>query len=413
SQTNSSSTGARSSGAGPLAGLRVIELGQLLAGPFVGSRLADFGAEVIKIEPPGNGDPMRQWGHHRFEGKPLWWPVLARNKKSVTANLRDPQGQELVRRLAAEADALVENFKPGTLEKWGLGPEELHKINPRLIIVRVSGFGQTGPYSERPGFASVGEAMGGIRYINGAPDQPPPRFGISLGDTLTALFAFEGLLMALYWRDVKGNGKGQVVDAAINESCFAMLESALPEFDKLGVVRKPSGTSLPNVAPSNIYKTSDGAWMVIAANLDPMFRRLCKAMGRPELADDPAYVNHKARGENAEVLDDLISRWTSTMDKAQLTAVLDEAGVVCGPIYTIEDIANDPHYQARGMIQKVKDPRFGEIAVPGAVPKLSETPAEIAWLGPEMPGSHNDEIYRGVLKFDAETIERMKSAGVI
>jgi crotonobetainyl-CoA:carnitine CoA-transferase CaiB-like acyl-CoA transferase len=400
-------------GAGPLAGLRVIELGQLLAGPFVGSRLADFGAEVIKVEPPGTGDPMREWGHHRYEGKALWWPVLARNKKSITANLRDPRGQELVRRLVAEADALIENFKPGTLEKWGLGPDDLHGVNPRLIIVRVSGFGQSGPYSSRPGFASVGEAMGGIRYINGSPNQPPPRFGISLGDTLTALFAFEGLLMALYWRDVRGTGQGQVVDAAINESCFAMLESALPEFDKLGIIRKPSGTSLPNVAPSNIYETQDGAWMVIAANLDPMFRRLCHAMGRAELADDPRFVSHKARGENTEELDAIISEWTLRLTKAELVRALDAVGVVCGPIYSIEDIAHDPHFHARGMIQRVADPRFGELAVPGTVPKLSETPTSIFWLGPAEPGSHNNQVYRDLLKLDDAELSRMKAEGVI
>jgi formyl-CoA transferase/succinyl-CoA--D-citramalate CoA-transferase len=398
--------------AGPLSGVRVIEMGQLLAGPYVGSRLADFGAEVIKIEPPGAGDPMRQWGHHRYDGHCLWWPVLARNKKSVTADLRRPEGQALARDLLARADALVENFKPGALERWHLGPDELHALNPRLIIVRVSGFGQTGPYAGRPGFASVGEAMGGIRSVNGFPDRPPPRFGISLGDSLTALFAFEGLLMALYWRDA-GGGRGQVVDAAIVESCFSMLESALPEYDRCGAVRQPSGTGLPNVAPSNLYRTSDGSWMVIAANLDPMFRRLCEAMGKPGLADDPRFANHRARGENADQLDQLIGAWTETLATFELTQVLDAHGVVCGPIYTIADIAADPHFQARGMIRRFADPRFGTIAVPGIAPRLSETPGEIAWLGVAEPGAHNSEIYGGLLGLSDDEIARLKTDGVI
>ena len=398
---------------GPLAGIRVIEAGQLLAGPFVGSRLADFGAEVIKVESPGAGDPMREWGHHRYEGHSLWWPTLARNKKSVTANMRDPRGRDLVRRLAATADAMVENFKPGTLEKWQLGPEDLHKDNPRLIIVRVSGYGQTGPYADRPGFASVGEAMGGIRYINGFPDQPPPRFGISLGDTLTALFAFEGLMMALYWRDAGGGGKGQVIDASIVESCFSMLESTLPEFDKCGVVRKPSGTGLANVAPSNIYETSDGAYMVIAANIDPMFRRLCQAMGQPGLAEDPRFVSHVARGHNMATLDGIIGEWTRTLSKEELFSVLDANGVVCGPIYSIADIAADPHFQARDMILRRSDPRFGDIAVPGIAPKLSETPGDVSWLGADRPGKDNEEVYGSILGIDTAGMKLLADEGVI
>jgi crotonobetainyl-CoA:carnitine CoA-transferase CaiB-like acyl-CoA transferase len=386
---------------GPLAGLKIVEMGQLLAGPFVGTRCADFGADVIKVENPGAGDPMREWGHHRYEGQSLWWPTLARNKKSVTADLRTDEGRDFVRALLADADALVENFKPGTLEKWGMSPDELHAINPRLVIVRVSGYGQTGPYSQRPGFASVGEALGGIRYINGYPDQPPPRFGISLGDTVTALFAFEGLLMALYWRDTAGNGKGQVVDASISESCFSLMESALPEYDKLGFVRQPSGTGLANVAPSNVYPTKEGDHVIIAANVDPMFRRLCQAMGQPELAQDPRYVDHKSRGDNAAELDGLIADWTRTHDKKTLSAILEENGVVCGPIYTIADIVEDPHFQARGMIREIEDPRFGTIKVPGVSPVLSETPGDISWLGAATPGQHNDEV-RGALKKAAE-----------
>ncbi len=398
---------------GPLSGVRAVELGQLLAGPFVGARIADFGAEVIKVETPGSGDPMRDWGQRRHRGRSLWWPVLARNKKSVTANLREARGQDLVRRLCAEADALIENFKPGTLEKWGLGPEELHRVNPRLVVVRVSGFGQTGPYAGRPGFASVGEAMGGLRHINGYPDRPPPRCGISLGDTLTGMFAVQGLLMALYWRDALGGGKGQVVDAAISESCFTMMESALPEYDALGIVRGPSGTSLPRIAPSNIYPTRDGKWVVVAANLDPLFRRLCQAMGKPEWADDARFETHEARGERQEELDGLIAEWTETMTAAELDALLDAHGVVCGPIYTIADIAGDPQFLDRGMVRRFDDELLGDIAVPGVAPRLTETEGDVAWLGPPEPGCHNEEIYGGLLGLSDGELAELRGEGII
>ena len=398
---------------GPLSGVRVIEMGQLVAGPFVGSRMADFGAEVIKVESPGQGDAMRHWGHHRYKGRSLWWPVLARNKKTISANLREKRGQDLVRQLIAQADVLVENFKPGTLEKWGLDPESLHVINPGLIIARVSGFGQTGPYSSRPGFASVGEAMGGLRYINGFPDQPPPRTGISLGDSLAGMFATQGVLMALYWRDTIGKGKGQVVDASITESCFAMLESALPEYDKVGFIRQPSGTGLANVSPSNIFPTKDEKWVVIAANLDAMFNRLCDAMEQPELADDPRYSTHQVRGENCDELDARIAEWTRGFTAAELDVRLDKHGVVSGPIYSIEDIANDPHFQARDMIQRYQDDDLGDIAVPGFVPVLSETKSEIAWLGSSEVGAHNEEIYCGLLGMTQTELQELKNDGII
>jgi len=398
---------------GPLSGVRVIEMGQLVAGPFVGSRMADFGAEVIKVESPGRGDAMRHWGHHRYKGRSLWWPVLARNKKTISANLREKRGQDLVRQLIAQADVLVENFKPGTLEKWGLDPESLHVINPGLIIARVSGFGQTGPYSSRPGFASVGEAMGGLRYINGFPDQPPPRTGISLGDSLAGMFATQGVLMALYWRDTIGKGKGQVVDASITESCFAMLESALPEYDKVGFIRQPSGTGLANVSPSNIFPTKDEKWVVIAANLDAMFNRLCDAMEQPELADDPRYSTHQVRGENCDELDARIADWTRGFTAAELDVRLDKHGVVSGPIYSIEDIANDPHFQARDMIQRYQDDDLGDIAVPGFVPVLSETKSEIAWLGSSEVGAHNEEIYCGWLGMTQTELQELKNDGII
>ncbi len=398
---------------GPLAGIRVIEMGQLLAGPFTAARLADFGAEVIKVETPGAGDPMREWGHHRYQGKCLWWPILARNKKSVTANLREEKGQEMVRKLLAGADVLIENFKPGTIEKWGLGPEALHAINPGLVIVRISGFGQTGPYSSRPGFASVGEAMGGLRYINGFPDQPPPRAGISLGDTLTGMFAVQGCLMALYWRDALGGGRGQVVDASITESCFAFMEGALPEYQKLGVIREPSGTGLANVSPSNIFPTRDGKWVVIAANMDSLFRRLCQAMGQPELADDPRYVTHKVRGDNADELDGRIAEWSKTLTAEELDKLLDDHGVVVGPIYTMADIVNDPQFQARDMIRNVEDEFFGEIAVPGFVPKLSDSESKIAWLGPPEPGLHNREVYAELLGLTDDDLAELAEEGII
>jgi len=398
---------------GPLAGVRVIEMGQLLAGPFTSSRLADFGAEVIKVETPGKGDPMREWGHHRYNGRPVWWPILARNKKSVTANLREERGQDLIRHLVRKADVLVENFKPGTLEKWDLGPDDLHKINPGLIIGRISGYGQTGPYADRPGFASVGEAMSGMRYINGFPDMPPPRNGISLGDTLTGMFAAQGILMALYQRDALGGGKGQVVDAAITESCFQLMEGTLPEYDKASVVRKPSGTGLPNVAPSNIYPTKDGTYVVIAANIDPMYRRLCTAMDKPELADDPRFVDHKARGENAEELDGLIGAWSSTMTAAELTQHLDDHGVVVGPINSIADLVEDPHFQAREMFLTVKDDFFGDFKVPGFAPRLTETESSVAWLGPPEVGAHNAEIYGDLLGMNEQELETLAADGII
>ena len=398
---------------GPLAGVRVVELGQLLAGPFATTRLADFGAEVIKVETPGKGDPMREWGHHRYEGKCLWWPVLARNKKSVTANLRETRGQDLVKGLTSKADVLVENFKPGTLEKWGMSPDELHETNPALIIARVSGFGQTGPYADRPGFASVGEAMGGLRYINGFPDQPPPRSGISLGDTLTGIFAAQGVLMALYWRDALGGGKGQVVDASIMESCFTMMESSLMEYDKLGIVREPSGTGLANVAPSNIYPTKDGKYVVIAANVDSMFKRLCEAMGQPELATDERFVDHNARGNNVALLDGLVAEWTSTMTVKELDAHLEKHGVVTGPIYSIADIAKDPHYRDRKMVRQVNDEALGSIAVPGVAPRLSKTEGDIAWLGPQELGSHNKEIYGSLLGISDNELDELSNDGII
>jgi crotonobetainyl-CoA:carnitine CoA-transferase CaiB-like acyl-CoA transferase len=399
-------------GDGPLAGVRVLELGTLLAGPFVGRLLGDFGAEVVKAEPPGQGDPLREWGPHRYKDRSLWWPVQSRNKKLITLNLRDPRGQDLCRRLAAVSDVLVENFRPGTLERWGLGPDELHAVNPGLIVARVSGYGQTGPYADRAGFASAGEAMGGLRYINGFPDQPPPRTGISFGDSIAAMFAAQGILMALYHRDAHG-GRGQVVDASIMESCFALLESMVPEYDRLGVVREPSGTVLGHVAPSNVYKSRDGKWMVIAANAENLWQRLCKTIGRADLLEDPRFATHRGRGEHMAELDGIIGAWAAERDAAEIDRILNDAKIVCGPVNTIADIFEDPQFRARDMLIPMDDPELGPITAPGIVPKLSGTPGAAAFTGSWTLGEFNDEIYGGLLELDEAERAALAEDGVI
>jgi formyl-CoA transferase len=402
-----------SNGPGPLAGVRVVELGMLLAGPFTGRLLGDMGADVIKVEPPGQPDPLREWGKARYEGRSLWWPVQSRNKKCVTLNLRHEAGQRLLLELAKESDVLVENFRPGTLEKWGLGPEQLWEANPRLVIARVSGYGQTGPYAPRAGFASVAEAMGGIRYINGFPDEPPPRLHISLGDSLAGMFAVQGVLAALYWRDALGGGRGQVVDVSLMEGCFALLESTVPEYDRLGIVRGPGGTGLKGVAPSNIFKSSDGKWMVIAANADKVFGRLCAAMDMPELADDPRFASHLARGDNQEELEGIVGDWAGRHTAAEIDRVLNDAGVICGPIYTIADIFEDEQYRARDMLVSHEDAEFGEFIGPGIVPKFSETPGQVRWSASWEEGSHNRDVYGGLLGLSDEELEELKEQGVL
>lgn len=394
----------------PLDDLRVIEIGQLLAGPFCGQLLGDFGAEVIKIEDPGRGDPMREWGREKPYGKSLWWPVVARNKKSVTANLRDPRAQELVRRLVVDADVLLENFRPGTLERWGLSPDALWEINPRLIITRVTGFGQTGPYAARAGYGSIGEAMGGIRYVTGDPDRPPARAGISLGDSLAATFACLGTLVALHHRT--RTGRGQVVDSAIYEAVLAMMESLLPEYQVAGYQRERTGTTLPNVSPSNVYPTSDGEMVLIAANQDTVFRRLVEVMGEPELADDPRYATHSARGESMEELDGRIARWSSTVPADQLLERLHGGGVPAGRIFRARDMFADPHFAAREAIVRLTHPELGEFAMHNVVPKLSESPGAVRRVGPEL-GEHNEEIYHHLLGLSADDIASLHSAGVI
>jgi formyl-CoA transferase len=395
----------------------MVELGTLLAGPFAGRLLGDMGAEVIKVEPPGKPDALRDWGQARYEGRTLWWPVQTRNKKCITLNLREPKGQELLLELVKVADVVSENFRPGTLERWNLGYERLAEANRGIVLARISGYGQTGPYAERAGYASVAEAMGGLRYINGFPGEAPPRTGISLGDSLAAMFAVQGILAALYRRDVLADGpdkgQGQVIDVSLMEASFALLESAVPEYDRLGLVRQPAGTRLTGIAPSNIFRSSDELWMVIAANQDGVFRRLCVAMGRPELADDERFATHIARGENQDEIDGIVAEWAAQHDAKEIDRILNEAGVVCGPIYTMAEIFEDPQYRARDMLVEHVDPEFGPYIGPGIVPKFSDTPGAVRWSGTWQEGSHNEEVYCGLLGLTDAELGALKEDGVV
>jgi succinyl-CoA--D-citramalate CoA-transferase len=390
--------------------IRVLELGAFLAGPFCGQLLADFGAEVIKVEPPGKGDPMREWGRHRHNGRTLWWPILARNKKSMTLDLRTSQGQNIARRLAIKCDILLENFRPGTLEAWGLGYDHLRELNPGLVMVRVSGYGQTGPYRDKAGFGSIGEAMGGIRSITGFPDRPPTRIGISIGDALAATFATIGALTALHQR--QRTGLGQVVDIGIYEGVLALMESMIPEYQLAGHIRERTGNILPNVAPSNIYPTSDGGWFAIAGNADNVFRRLATAMGQPALADDPRFRDHAARGHNQSELDELIAAWSLTHTADALQHLLDEHGVPAGRIYTAREMLADPHFAARQSIIGVHDPNLGEIKMQNVFPRLSDTPGGIDWTGPAL-GQHNTEVYEGLLGLSPQQVADLRAQGVM
>ena len=395
---------------GPLTDIRVVEMGQLLAGPFCGQLLADFGAEVIKIEPPGEGDPMREWGREKPYGKSLWWPVVARNKKSVTLNLRLPEAQAVVRDLVAKADILIENFRPGTMERWGLGYDALKAINPRLIMVRVTGFGQTGPYASRAGYGSIGEAMGGLRYVVGDPSTQPSRMGISIGDELAATYACLGALMALHHRE--RTGEGQIVDSAIYEAVLAMMESMVTEYHVAGYVRERTGPILPNVSPSNVFDTRDGKLLLIAANQDTVFRRLAQAMGQPGLATDPRYATHAARGDHQPELDALINDWTRTVDLDPLQALLEEHGVPCGLIYTAPDMLKDPHFKAREAIVDVAHPVFGTLKMQNVAPRLSGTPGAVRHAGPDL-GEHTAEILGGLLGIDPATQDAWRARGII
>ncbi len=393
--------------AGALQGIRVVEMGQLIAGPFCGQLLGDMGADVVKIEPPGAGDPMRQWGNGE---KKVWWEVIGRNKRSVTANLRTLAGQALARRLLETADIMIENFKPGTMEKWGLSPDALHAINPGLIIVRISGYGQTGPYSSRAGFGGVAESMGGWRAIVGEPDRPPARMGVSIGDSLAATYGCMGALAALHAREK--TGRGQVIDTALYESVLQVMESLVVEYDVMGIIRQRSGSILPGIAPSNVYPCSDGEYM-IGANGDAIFARLAAAMGRPELAEDARYKTHIARGEHQAELDGIIAAWTKTLTVDALEALMTEHSVPAGRIYHAPDMLADPHFQARQALLQVDHPEYGRIHMQNAVPKLSETPSGVRRLAPAHPGIDNAEVYGERLGLTEAELAKLQADGVI
>ncbi|KQV78824.1 CaiB/BaiF CoA-transferase family protein [Rhizobacter sp. Root1221] len=372
-----------------LKGLKVIELGQLIAGPFAGKTLAEFGADVIKIEPQEAGDPLRKWRMLR-DGTSVWWEVQSRNKRSVALDLRSSEGQSVVLDLAREADILIENFKPGTLEKWGLGWDTLHALNPRLIMLRISGYGQTGPYRHKPGFGVLGEAMGGLRHLTGEPGRVPVRCGISIGDTLSALHGVIGVLTALYHRDARG-GEGQVIDVALYESVFNVMESLLPEYDAFGAVRERSGSALPGIAPTNAYRCADDKYALIAGNGDSIFKRLMAAIGRPDLERDPALARNDGRVARVEEIDAAIEAWTVTKPLDEVLGVLDQANVPAGKVYAVDDIVNDPQYQAREMIVETTTSDGSVLKVPGIIPKLSATPGRIAHPAPRL-GQHNAEV---------------------
>jgi formyl-CoA transferase len=397
---------------GALDGIRVIEVGTLISGPFAGRLLGDMGAEVIKIEPPGVPDPLRTWGQAELDGHHFFWTVHARNKKAVTLDLRTDRGRALFLDLVEQSDIIVENFRPGTLEKWNLGYDVLRERNRGIILVRISGYGQTGPDAHRAGYASVAEAASGLRHLNGFPGGPPPRLALSLGDSLAGMFAAQGALAALYRRSV--TGEGQIVDAALTESCLAIQESTIPDYDVGGVVRGPSGTRLEGIAPSNIYPTADGSWVVIAANQDTVFARLCKAMGRPELAIDDRFANHVARGRNQDELDKIIGDWAAERQPADIIDTLSAAGVIAGPINTVAEVVNDPQLRSRGMLADHWDERVQRnVLGPGVVPVLSESPGGVRFAGSARPGQHNDEVYGGLLGLDDAELAALRTEGVL
>lgn len=399
-------------GTGPLDGLLVLELGTLIAGPFAGRLLGDMGARVIKIEDPGRPDPLRTWGQGERDGRRHFWTVHARNKESVTLDLRSVDGAGLFLDLVARADVVVENFRPGTLEKWGLGPDRLSEANPGLVLARVSGYGQTGPQASRAGYASVAEGVSGLRHLNGFPDRPPPRLALSLGDTLGGMFAVQGVLAALLSRAT--TGRGQVVDVALTESCLAVQESVIPDYDAAGVVRGPSGTRLEGIAPSNLYQSSDGIWLIIAANQDTVFGRLCGAMGRPELAHDHRFADHSARGVHQDQIDGIIADWAAQRPAEEIRSVLDAAGVVVGPVNTVADVVRDEQFLARGMLVPHAVPGGDDTVLgPGVVPVLGATPGSVRRGGAPEPGWDNRAVFADLLGLDDERIDDLTSRGVI
>jgi crotonobetainyl-CoA:carnitine CoA-transferase CaiB-like acyl-CoA transferase len=394
----------------PLDGVRVLELGQLIAGPFAGSILGYFGAEVIKVEPPGKGDPLRGW-RILEQGTSLWWRSIGRNKKCITLNLYHEKGRQLARQLADRADVLLENFRPGTMEKWDLGPDELHKTNPGLIYARLSGYGQTGPYAARPGFASVCEGFGGFRYLNGFPGGPPVRPNLSMGDTLAGLHAVIGILLAYIQRQRPASGQGQVVDVAIYEAVFNLLEAVVPEYDGAGVIREPSGSTLTGIVPTNTYLCRDGKYVIIGGNADSIFKRLMRTAGCPEMADDPRFADNTGRVAHEPEIDAAISAWTATLDAAEVLRQLEAAAVPAGPIYSVADMTRDSHFHARGLFQEVTV-NGKSLTIPAIPPRLSATPGGTEWPGPEI-GAHNREILGGLLGLTDAELEALHSAGVI
>lgn len=393
----------------PLAGVRVLELGNMIAAPFCTRILAEFGADVIKIEDPKGGDQLRNW-RKMYKGTSLWWLAQARNKKSVTVDMRAAQGQDIVRALARRADILVENFRPGTLERWNIGWEALKTLNPKLIMVRLSGYGQTGPYKDRPGFGVIGEAMGGMRYVTGYPDRPPVRMGISIGDTIAALYGAVGALIALHHRNVNG-GAGQMIDLALYEAVFGVMESLVPEFDVLGFVRERAGNALPGIVPTNTYPTRDGKFVVIGANGDKIFKRLMIGIDRDDLANDPSLENNEGRVARAEELDRIIGGWTQRHDLDHVLGVLERSQVPSGKVYDVRDIVTDPHYAARGMIDEFRLPDGRSVKLPAIVPKMSDTPGRTRWLGAKL-GAHTDEVLNEI-GYDAERCAALRAAGII
>ena len=393
----------------PLSGIKVIEIGTLIAAPFAARLMAEFGAEVIKIEALGQGDPLRKW-RKLHEGTSLWWYLQSRNKKSLALDLKSAEGLSLIKQLLGDADVLIENLRPGGLEKLGLGWDVLHALNPKLTLVRISGYGQTGPYRDRPGFGAIGEAMGGIRYTTGNPDSPPARVGVSLGDSLASLHGVIGALMSLL-RVKTGQGDGQIVDVSLAESVFNLMESLVPEYDMLGHVRERSGGALPGIAPSNTYLTADGAYVVIAGNSDPIYKRLMTTIGRADLAEAAEFAHNDGRAAKSALLDAAITHWTSSLPIEQVLSALEAAEVPAGRIYSVADIVSDPHYQARDMLLNAELPGGVSVKMPGIVPKLSETPGAVNWQGPSL-GQHTDDIL-GSLGLTVADIQRLKTSGVV